>query len=151
MIVPIIIGVLSMIVYPLWPLEMLHKLSGFSFINLGVTLWLYIGAWSLLFWIPALLLPLDKPRRFLALFCLVTFATPYFQHVDLLTLFAFPMGWLAVLGNLGYLFPFIDKAAVRLVAIIPILLYLMCILPAGMQQARRLLPFLQKSTAAQSG
>jgi hypothetical protein len=146
MIVPLVIGLLSIIVYPLWPLDMLHKLSGFSFMDLGITLWIYIGAWCLLFWLPAVVLPLDKSRRFLALFCLVTFATPYFQHVDLLTLFAFPMGWLPLLGNIGYLFPFIDKTAVRLVAIIPILLYLMCVLPAVFQLARRSFPFLQKIT-----
>jgi len=147
MLVPLFIGLLSVIIYPYWPITMLHKLSGFSFMNLGITLWIYIGAWCLIFWIPALLLPLKKPARFLALFCLISFATPYFQHIDLLTLFAFPMGWLPLLGNIGYLFPFIDKNAVRLIAIIPILLYLICILPATIQQLRRLFPLLQKSTA----
>ena len=85
LVVPIFVGLITLVIYPLWPLEILKKLSMFSFIHLGITLWVYIGGWALLFWLPAFLLPLTKQQRFFTLFTLTTFATPYFQHIDLIT------------------------------------------------------------------
>jgi len=131
MVVPVVIGIISLFLYPFWPLELLNKLIAFPNMHLGITFWNYIGAWSLLFWIPALFLPLSKPERFLSLFALIIFAVPYYLQFDLITLFTFPISWLPGLGYLGFLFPFFGLAVIRILVIIPILLYLRIILPAG--------------------
>ncbi len=67
LIVPIVIGIITLIVYSFWPLEVFQKLNEVMKSNLGITLWIAIGAWSLLFWIPPLLLTLPKPRSFMAI------------------------------------------------------------------------------------
>jgi hypothetical protein len=131
MVVPFVISFISLLLYPFWPLEVLAKLLKFPYMHLGITFWNYIGAWSLLFWIPALVLPLSKPQRFLSLFSLSMFAVPYFLQFDLITLFAFPIGWLPLLGDLGFLYPFYDLAILRIIVAIPFLIYLSIILPAG--------------------
>ncbi len=138
LVVPVGIGLISMVVYPLWPLEIIQKLSMFSYIHLGITAWIYIGAWALLLWLPAVLLPLNRDQRFFSLFVLVTFATPYFQHIDLISLFSMPLGWLPLIGAIGALYPLLNIWAVRLVALAPVLIYLRIILPAGGQWIRRL-------------
>jgi hypothetical protein len=131
LVVPFVIGLISLFLYPLWPLEVLYKLFTFPYMHLGITFWNYIGAWSLLFWIPALLLPLSKPERFLSIFSLSTFAVPYFLQFDLITLFAFPISWLPLLGYLGLLYPFFDPAIIHTIVVIPFLLYLSIIPRAG--------------------
>jgi hypothetical protein len=131
LVVPFVLGLTSLFLYPLWPLEVLYKLLAFPNMHLGITFWNYIGAWSLLFWIPALLLPLSKPERFLSIFSLIIFAVPYFLQFDLITLFTFPISWLPLLGYLGFLFPFFDLVIIRILVVIPFLLYLSIILPAG--------------------
>jgi len=136
---PIIIFVLSLMIYPAWPaLSMIKMSSMTNYLHLGITFWIYLGTWALLFWIPALLLPISKTHRFLALFCLASFAVPYFQHIDLLTLFAFPLGWLPAIGYVGVLFPFLDMTAIRLTAIVPFSIYLLIILPASIRWIRSL-------------
>jgi hypothetical protein len=133
LIVPAVIGIITLIFYPLWPLEILNKISGFPYIDLALTLWIYLGAWALLFWLPAIFLPLSRPARFLALISLSIFAVPYFLQFDLVSFFALPIGWLPVLGYVGFLFPWLDKLAVRLMVVIPIFCYLTAVLPAAWQ------------------
>jgi hypothetical protein len=141
MLVPVGGGLISLILYPLWPLEIIRKFTSVSYtqlgFDLGITFWIYIGVWSLLFWLPGIFLPINKKQRFFAWLSLVTFATPYFQHIDLLTLFAFPIGWLPIIGYFGLLFPLINVWAVRLVALVPFLIYLTMILTAALDRVRR--------------
>jgi hypothetical protein len=87
----------------------------------------------LLFWIPAILLPLSKAQRFIALFSLCMFAMPYYLQFDLLVLFSFPIGWLPLFGLIGLLFPFFGMTAIRIIAIIPFACYLSAIAPSGWQ------------------
>ena len=126
MFVPMLFGIVSLFLYPFWPLEVISKLNGFPYIPLGITFWNYFGAWSLLLWLPAILLPLPKPQRFLALFSLSTFAVPYLLQFDLLTLMSFPIGLLPLLGFVGFLFPFVDKIAIRMTALLPFVCYFNC-------------------------
>jgi hypothetical protein len=140
--VPIIILISSFILYPAWPLQSIQTLiyysGGNGYTYFGITFWIYMSAWALLFWIPALLLPMTKTHRFLAFFCLTSFATPYFQHLDLLTLFSFPLGWLQAVGYVGFLFPFINITAIRLAVIVPFSIYLMVIAPASVRWIKTL-------------
>ncbi len=131
LIVPTVISVLSLIVYPLWPLDILDRLPNDAPADWGsVTLWRWIGFPALVLWIPTLLLPMRVPSRTVALAATMALATPYFQQTDLLLLFALPVGWLGVLGNLGYAYIWYTWAALRVLAIIPALAYIVVIGPA---------------------
>ena len=129
LITPMVVGLISMVLYGLWPLELIQKISSFSYIHLGITFWNYIGPWALLFWLPAFTFPLSRSSRFLALFSLSSFAVPYFLQIDLITLFSLPLGWLPLLGYLGIFFSFWGMRVIRLIVIAPFLCYLFTILP----------------------
>ena len=93
-----------MIVYPGWPLEVYNLLLNNPPNDRGsISLWRWFGAWSLLLWVPPLVLRLSPERRTLALVAASTLAIPYFQSNDLLWLLVMPIGWIGLLGNLGYL------------------------------------------------
>jgi len=137
LVVPAVIGIFSVILYPIWPIDVLEKIMAFPFVHLGITFWNYMDAWSLLFWIPALLLPLSRSNRFLALVSLCAFAVPYYLHFDLITLFSFPIGWLPLGGYLGLLFPLYGMLPVRAIVVVPFVCYLIAILPEGYQFLRK--------------
>jgi hypothetical protein len=91
---------------------------------LGTTLWNYFGAWSLLFLLPPLIIPLDRKKRFLALFSAMYMAAPYFLQTDLLCLMAFQLGWLPAFASFSYLFPIYGMKAVHLSVLFPVMVYL---------------------------
>lgn len=129
LVVPLLAGLATLAIYPQWPAEFLGRLSTFPFTHLGITFWNIIGPWALVFWLPALLLPLSRHQRMLALVSLSAFAVPYFLQVDLITLFAFPIGWIPLVGWLGAFFPIWGMAAVHAVVLAPFLCYLGAIAP----------------------
>lgn len=129
LVVPLLVGLTTLAVYPQWLVEFLGRLSTFPFSHLGITFWNFIGPWALIFWLPAFLLPLSRHQRLLALVSLSAFAVPYFLQVDLITLFAFPIGWIPLIGWLGALFPLLGMAAVHAVVLAPFLCYLFAIAP----------------------
>ena len=129
LVVPLLAGLATLAIYPQWPVEFLGRLSTFPFTHLGITFWNIIGPWALVFWLPALLLPLSRHQRMLALVSLSAFAVPYFLQVDLITLFAFPIGWIPLVGWLGAFFPIWGMAAVHAVVLAPFLCYLGAIAP----------------------
>ena len=145
LILPALIGLISIFLYPIWPIDVLMKISQFPYIHLGITFWYFIGAWSLLFWIPALLLPLSRPQRFIALFSLSIFAVPYFLQFDLLILFSLPIGWLPLGGYIGLLFPFFGMTPIRAIVLIPFILYLSAIVPPGLEMIKNLTANLKKA------
>lgn len=140
LIVPAVISVASLIVFPLWPLDTLDRLQNDTPVGWGsVTLWRWIGFLALPLWLPALLLPMKAPSRAVAVVASMSLASPYFQQTDLLLLFALPIGWLGVLGNLGYAFLWYKWTALRVLAIIPALAYAVVVGPLLMAwwRARR--------------
>jgi hypothetical protein len=132
-ILPIIIGGLSLAVYPLWPLRVLETIRSFPPNDWGsIALWRYLGALTLVFWLPPFLLPLPRERRLVALVAAIPLAVPYFQQTDLLLLFAFPVGWLPLLGDLGVLYKPVGWWIMPILAIIPLIAYGVAITP-GLQ------------------
>jgi hypothetical protein len=131
LVVPAVIGAISLVVYPLWPIKVLSGLSTFSLVHLGITLWIYIGAWGLLLWIPGLLLPMSRKERFFSILALAPLTLPYYQHIDLLAFAALPIGWLpwilqiAFVGNLG------KNPAIRMTALLPGLILCATLIPAA--------------------
>lgn len=89
----------------------------------SISLWRYVGAWSLLVWLPVLFVPLTPGRRLVAVLAATALSLPYFQQTDLLVLYALPVGWVGLLGNLGYLMAFIGWGALPLMVIVPLVTY----------------------------
>jgi hypothetical protein len=135
LIVPSIIITLSLFIYPLWPLKTLATLQSSPLNTLGnLTLWRWIGPAALLLWLPPLLLPLPRQKRLVALAATTALAIPYFQQADLLGLFILPIGWLVLLGNLGYLFYAFQWQILQALVVIPLLVYAAIIIPALREQ-----------------
>jgi len=91
--------------------------------NGSIALWQYIGAWSLLLWIPVFLVPMKPARRIILITATMSVATPYFIHNGLLLLFVMPAGWIGLGGNIGYAMTYLGWNAVKLTAIVPLLVY----------------------------
>ncbi len=129
--VVLLITLLSLIVYPAWPLEVIQRIVVEPPIRFGdLSLWQRFGAVSLLLWLPPLLLPLSKGRRYAAICATAALATPYFQQTGLLALFVLPMGWFALLGNLTYVYFWFRDTQLEFVTLVPLLAYLWILWPS---------------------
>jgi hypothetical protein len=125
LLLPLIVVAVSLVVYPGWPLTTLYTLQTNPPNNDGsMTLWRFIGPLSLILWLPPILLPMSRSSRIIALTATSALALPYFQQADLISLFALPVGWTPLLGNLGYLGPVFGLLALQMLFIIPLLVYL---------------------------
>lgn len=140
LLVPLVVFLLSLIVYPLWPLESIQIILNNPPDSQGsISLWRWIGPWALLLWLPAILLPLTSKQRLAALAATAALTLPYFQQTDLLALFVMPVGWLPLLGNLGfYLFGQDAWAGLWLLAALPLAAYLWVIGLASVSWLRRI-------------
>lgn len=116
--------VLSLLVWGNWIADLLARSEANPPMTAGsIALWQYIGAWCFLLWIPAIVVPMSPIRRLVIITATTAIATPYYIHNGLLSLFVLPVGWLGLLGNLGYLMATMGWAAVKLTAIVPIVAY----------------------------
>ncbi len=125
LIVPTVITVISLILYPLWPLGIIASYNQRAVINhANITLWRYIGPLSLILWLPVLIVPMTRAKRIILVAATASLALPYFQNADLLALFVLPIGWVAILGNVGFLFLSFEWVALQILFIIPLIIYL---------------------------
>ena len=130
MVVPILIWIASLVIYPGWPLQALDILVNHPPNALGsISLWRWFGPWALLFCLPPLFLRLEPQRRFIALVAVMGLAFPYFQQGDLLFLLVMPIGWIGLLGNLGYLMALYGWTALQWLAILPLTVYILALKP----------------------
>jgi hypothetical protein len=130
LIIPFIGFSLSLLFYPGWILDVLSRMDGlYTWGNISLTQW--IGFWSLLLFIPAIILPMKRENRYLVLVSVSILASPYFLHTDLLTLYIFPIGIIPVL--LGYLpgimLQFFGYAGQPSGVLVPILVFILNIVP----------------------
>ena len=129
--IPAAVGVASLFVYPLWPLTVLETFHLNPPNAWGsVSLWQWIGPAALLAWIPPLMLKLSWRERMVALLAAAPLGIPYYQQADLLILMTLPIGWLPVLGNLGFLKALIGHLADNILVVIPAVVYLSVLIPA---------------------
>ncbi len=133
LVLPCLLTLASFVLYPDWPFHLVERIQAFAPYDWGsISLWRTIGPAALLFLLPPLFLPLEKGRRFLALAAAIPLALPYFQSADLLVLFVLPVGWFPLmLGNLGFLFFIYQFSVLRLLWIIPLVIYLSMLLPSA--------------------
>lgn len=131
MTVPVLIWLASLVVYPGWLLHLTNNLIAHPPNDLAsISLWRWLGPWALLLWLPPLLLRLEPGRRLIALAAAMGLALPYFQQTDLLFLLAMPIGWIGLLGNLGYFMGVYGWVALQMLAILPLTVYVLSLLPA---------------------
>jgi len=138
LVVPLIGVVLSLLVYPGWPLQIVEewlRIQPNDFAS--ITLWRWIGPAGLLLLLPPLLFNLPWQRRYIALVCACTLGFPYFQQADLLILYALPVGAFPLLGNLGLFYPWFQWDALKVMAVVPLSIYLVILIPAITQRLRR--------------
>lgn len=144
LLIPLAGVALSLLAYPLWPLQTLHTVQGNPPNAWGsITLWQYLGPFALLLWLPPLLLPMARSRRLIGLMATACLALPYFQQADLLGLLVLPIGWAAFLGNLGFLIFFLGWGALQAPVAVPLVLYVAIVVPAAwrvVQSHRRARP-----------
>lgn len=123
--IPVTVGLVTLLLYGMWPLELLYRITTGNPPNDwgSVSLWRWFGPIVLVLWIPVLLLPMSSTRRIIAIIAASALALPYFQQADLIALYVFPVGWLALLGDIGLLFPLIKFSALQIVGIVPLVAY----------------------------
>lgn len=138
LLVPLLVGIASLFLYPGWPFELLHNSMNVPpNTNGSISLWRWLGPWALLLWIPPLLLRLPLHRRFIALVAAMGLALPYFQQSDLLFLLVMPIGWVGLLGNLGYFMNRFGWLALQSLAVLPLVVYGVAVLPACLNLIKR--------------
>jgi hypothetical protein len=133
LILPCLLSLASLLAFPDWPVHLLERIHAYAPYDWGsISLWPSLGAGALLFLLPPLFLRLERPRRLRALAAAIPLALPYFQSTDLLVMFVMPIGWLPlVLGNLGFLFFAYGFRVLRLLWIVPLVIYLGALVPAS--------------------
>lgn len=137
LIVPSAVALLSLVLYPGWFFTTIAVIQNNPpDVSGSLALWRWLGPAALLLWLPPLVLPLVRDKRIIALAAAATLAVPYFQQTDLLALFVLPIGWLSWLGNLGYLIILLDNAALQMLAVVPLVVYGMIIVPAVITRVR---------------
>lgn len=129
MTVPVLIWLASLVIYAGWLLQLMNNLIAHPPNDLAsISLWRWLGPWALLLWLPPLLLRLKPGRRLIALAAAMGLALPYFQQTDLLFLLAMPVGWVGLLGNLGYFMGVYGWVALQMLAILPLTVYVLSLL-----------------------
>ncbi len=124
LILPTMIAVLSIIIDPDWPGGLLDRLQNAPPDTLGnISLWGWIGPLAALLWLPVIFLDLPMGRRVVAVAAAAGLAMPYFQQSDLVHLYMLPVGWVPLLGNLGYLLLVLQWEALRLLTIVAAVVY----------------------------
>lgn len=131
LLVVLTITLISLLLYPGWIVTVLWDVITQPPYRFGdISLWYYVGSVSLILWLPPLLLPMSRGRRYAALCATTALAMPYFQQTGLLALFVLPLGWFGLLGNLAYLYIWFPDAQLGFMIVVPILAYLWTVLPS---------------------
>jgi hypothetical protein len=125
LIIPLIGFIVTTILYPGWIQNILTALnSGLVNFTGNISLWRFLGPWSLILLLPPLLLKNTSTKRILFLVVAAMISLPYLQQTGLLALYVFPFGWLALLGNLGFLVPIYGWESIQWLFLVPLLIYI---------------------------
>jgi len=130
LVVPAVGFGLSLIIYPGWPIDLLRHIQAVPPDSLAsISFWRLAGPLALLFWIPPLVLPIQREQRIAALAAAAVIGLPYFQQADLILLYAFPFGYLPLLGLFGLTFKFFNWPSYFVLVWIPLIFYFTAMLP----------------------
>ncbi|MEM5774061.1 MAG: glycosyltransferase family 87 protein, partial [Anaerolineaceae bacterium] len=124
LVIPVAVVFLSIAVSPGWPAQLISSLQTNGPNNWGsVSLWRLIGPASLVLWLPLFIIRLDRSELIFMVAVTSALATPYFQQTDLLLLFSFPIGYVSLLGNYGYIIFWYDWPLMLPMILLPLGLY----------------------------
>jgi hypothetical protein len=124
---PALVLLLSFWRYGWWLPHWLNPPQRYELIRPGsIALWEFVGPWVLLLWIPALLARLPRKEKLLLFLATTPLTMPYYQQKALLCLQVFPIGWLAWLGNMGFLLPVFGWNILEWIVLLPVALYVRC-------------------------
>lgn len=124
LLVVLALTLISLIIYPNWIVIVIARLMSEPPIRFGdISIWVYTGVFSLLIWLPPLLLPMSRGRRYAAICAAVALGVPYFQQTGLLTLWVLPLGWLPLLGDLPFLYFWFRNTQLEYVTLVPLVVY----------------------------
>jgi hypothetical protein len=132
LIVPTMVALLSLVVYPLWVLDVLANVQNAPpEASASISLWQWVPVLPLLLWVPVLLLPMSRSRRLMLVATTAAIAMPYFQQADLILLFAMPTAFMAVLGQASWFLLMIDTdfSSLRWLFVVPLLIYVQLVWP----------------------
>lgn len=105
----------SLALYPGWPLDTIGTVDTANTSG-NISLWQWVGPLALLLW-------LRLPRTLPEITATLALTSPYFQQGDLLMLLVLPIGWVGLLGNIGFLFAVLEWQALKLTAALPVAVY----------------------------
>lgn len=101
---PLIIFSASLFLYPLWPYQLAQTIiKNPPYPEGSVSLWQWIGPFTLLFWIAPIFFKSPKHERFYLMLTANALALPYFQQTDLLLMFSLFTGCGAALANIFFI------------------------------------------------
>ncbi len=122
--IPAGVALISLLAAPLWPWLLLQRIIVLPPDSQGsISLWRWIGPAALVLWVPPIAVRLLPGKRLAAVAAASALALPYFQQTDLLMLFVLPIGWLGLLGNLGYLMVAYHWKALQVLVVVPLVIY----------------------------
>jgi hypothetical protein len=130
LIIPFVGFILSLVFYPGWIFDVISRIDGV--VTWGnVSLWQWIGPFALLLFVPLLIVPMTRQKRFVASVSACILTIPYFLQTDLLTLFIFPIGIIPIiLGYLPAIMPFyIGYEGQHIGFLVPLFIYLSILIP----------------------
>jgi hypothetical protein len=124
-IIPLIVIGISLVIYPGWILDVINRiLQHPPYMGTSLSLWRYFGWFALILFLPLFFLPRKPMLQSIVWMAAGSVALPYFQHHDLLQLMVMPIGWTALLGNIGFGYYFIAEEITRWVIVLPLTIYI---------------------------
>lgn len=126
LIVPGVVALLSLVLYPLWVLDVLADVQKAPpEASASISLWQWVPLAPLLLWVPVLAVPMERSRRLILIATTSAIAMPYFQQADLVLIFAMPTAFMALLGQAGWVLLALDTdfAVLRWLFVLPVILY----------------------------
>jgi hypothetical protein len=123
--VPAATLIVTLLVWPGWIPSLLDRLRNSPANDFAsISLWRYFGAAALFLILPVLMPGIGKSRRILLGLALVPLVSPYYQQADLLLLMPFFPAWAIMAGNLGFLYIWFIWDGLRVLSLLPGLVYL---------------------------
>lgn len=122
----LILFAVSLLVYGDWVTGWVHHLPTVAHEG-SITLWLILGHWALLLWMPLGFIAPEK--RMLFVICTTTLSLPYFQLTGLLlSLAMLPLSALSILAFAGYTMVVWGWFGAGLMVLLPLALYIQLLL-----------------------
>jgi hypothetical protein len=120
--IPVLVGLLSLLVYPTWPIHAMENIqSAPPNANGSLSLWRWLGPYALLLWLPIFSKVVRREMFPIAIIATMMITLPYFQQADIIVLFVLPVAWLPFLGNVGY---FGGYSVLQSLFILPLMIYI---------------------------